>query len=250
MKWWWAFAACAVAKTLWLTVVGISWFWFVGGLFLIALLLFGPESLHVSAVRAGFLVTALSIGIGTGSVMAGKFSGDHIEAWSGAGGLGSTGRIHHCTRTHSFLRMGGGLADHGGILRRPVRGAAQRVAAGARGQGRKGPHPGDQQLFNMVGVVLASGVLWTLHDKLHWNAAHVIVALGIATLVATLYVASVLTDVTLRVLVLGILRAFFRVRILNGERIPTEGGACWWPIMCPTWMCRCWAIPRTASSVS
>src|SRR5579884_873423 len=35
-------------RSLWLTVIGISWFWFVGGLFQMALLLLGHEALHAS----------------------------------------------------------------------------------------------------------------------------------------------------------------------------------------------------------
>ena len=212
-------------KTLWLTVVGISWFWFVGGLFLIALLLFGPESLHVSAVRAGFLVTALSIGIGTGSVMAGKFSGNHIEL--GLVPVGSVllgGFTIALGLTHSYEWAVGWLimvGFSGGLFVVPLNAWLQEHA----GKEEKGRILATNNFFNMLGVVLASGVLWTLHDKLHWNAAHVIVALGIATLAATSYVIFQLTDVTLRFVVLGIMRAFFRVRILNGERIPAEGGA-------------------------
>jgi acyl-[acyl-carrier-protein]-phospholipid O-acyltransferase/long-chain-fatty-acid--[acyl-carrier-protein] ligase len=212
-------------KTLWLTVVGISWFWFVGGLFLIALLLFGPESLHVSAVRAGFLVTALSIGIGTGSVMAGKFSGDHIEL-----GLVPVGSVLlgaftvALGLTHSYEWAVGWLimvGFSGGLFVVPLNAWLQEHA----GKEEKGRILATNNFFNMLGVVLASGVLWALHDKLHWNAAHVIVALGVATVAATAYLVTVLTDVTLRFVVLGIFRILFRVRILNGERIPTNGAA-------------------------
>ena len=66
-------------RPLWLTVLGISWFWFVGGLFQMSLLILGSEVLHVSEVRVGLLMTALAAGIGAGSIAAGSLSGDHIE---------------------------------------------------------------------------------------------------------------------------------------------------------------------------
>ncbi|MGA2185781.1 MAG: acyl-[ACP]--phospholipid O-acyltransferase [Bryobacteraceae bacterium] len=212
-------------NTLWLTVVGISWFWFVGGLFQLSLLLIGQETLHASETRVGLLVTALALGIGVGSVVAGRLVGDHIEL--GLVPLGSAlmgGFTIALGCTHSYEWALGWLAAvgfSGGLFIVPLNAYLQ-DRAGAKEKGRV---LATNNFLNMVGVVLASGILWTLHDKLHWNAAHVIVALGIATLAATVYVATVLTDVTLRFVVLGIMRAFFRVRILNGERIPKEGGA-------------------------
>ena len=66
-------------RSLWLTVAGISYFWFLGALFQMTLILTGTETLHLSDTRTGFLVTALAVGIGVGSIAAGWFSGDHVE---------------------------------------------------------------------------------------------------------------------------------------------------------------------------
>ncbi|MGA3026967.1 MAG: MFS transporter [Bryobacteraceae bacterium] len=212
-------------STLWLTVLGISWFWFVGALFQLSLLLVGEETLHASETRVGLLITALALGIGVGSVVAGRLAGDHIEL--GLVPLGSVlmgGFTIALGCTHSYEWAVAWLAAvgfSGGLFVVPLNAYLQ-DRAGAKEKGRV---LATNNFLNMVGVVLASGVLWSLHDKLHWNAAHVIVALGIATLAATLYVVFELADVTLRFVVLGILRAFFRLRILNGERIPAEGGA-------------------------
>jgi len=212
-------------KTLWLTVVGISWFWFVGGLFLIALLLFGPESLHVTAVRAGYLVTALSIGIGVGSVMAGKLSGDHVEL--GLVPVGSVllgaftvalGFTHSYQWAVVWLIL---VGFSGGIFAVPLNAWLQEHA----GTEEKGRVLATNNFLNMLGVVLASGVLWVLHDKLHWSAAQVLIALGIATVLATAHVVSVLPDITLRFIVLAAMRLMFRVRVIGGERVPKEGGA-------------------------
>ncbi|MCU1262055.1 MAG: AMP-dependent synthetase and ligase, partial [Bryobacterales bacterium] len=66
-------------KTLAFSVLGISWFWFVGALFQMAVLLAAKEMLHVPEARVGLLVTALAAGIGLGSILAGTLSGDHID---------------------------------------------------------------------------------------------------------------------------------------------------------------------------
>ncbi len=61
-------------RALWLTVAGISYFWFLGALFQMTVILIGNESLHLSDTRTGLLVTALAVGIGFGSVAAGWLS--------------------------------------------------------------------------------------------------------------------------------------------------------------------------------
>src|SRR5208283_1954617 len=66
-------------RSLWLTVVGISYFWMLGALFQLDLFFYGSEVLHVSDIRIGFMVTALAVGIGSGSLMAGKLSGDRVD---------------------------------------------------------------------------------------------------------------------------------------------------------------------------
>src|SRR5216684_1793135 len=54
---------------LWLTVLAISYFWFLGALFQLDLLLFGSEVLQVSELKVGLMVTFLAIGIGAGSMI-------------------------------------------------------------------------------------------------------------------------------------------------------------------------------------
>ena len=66
-------------RPMWLTVLGISYFWMFGALMQLNLILFGSETLHAGDLRVGLLVTFLAVGIGAGSMLAGKLSGDKIE---------------------------------------------------------------------------------------------------------------------------------------------------------------------------
>src|SRR5262249_30673627 len=66
-------------RTLWMTIVGISYFWFLGALLQMALALFGTQALHVADAEISWLLTALAVGIGTGSLVAGRLSGDKVE---------------------------------------------------------------------------------------------------------------------------------------------------------------------------
>ena len=62
-----------------MTTVGISYFWFLGALLQMALPLFGQHALHVGDAEISWLLTALAVGIGAGSLVAGRLSGDKVE---------------------------------------------------------------------------------------------------------------------------------------------------------------------------
>src|SRR5580698_3704768 len=56
-------------RPLWLTVIGISYFWFLGALFQSDLLMMGSESMKLDDLSVGLMVTCLAIGIGVGSML-------------------------------------------------------------------------------------------------------------------------------------------------------------------------------------
>ena len=68
-------------KPLWLTVIGISYFWFLGALVQINMLFFGKELLQLDEFHIGLLGTFLAIGIGVGSLAAGRLSPATILSW-------------------------------------------------------------------------------------------------------------------------------------------------------------------------
>jgi len=76
-------------KLLWITVVSISYFWFLGALLKMDLILLGKEVMGIDDLRIGFLLTFLALGIGFGSIAAGRLSGDKVEP--GLVPLGSIG---------------------------------------------------------------------------------------------------------------------------------------------------------------
>ena len=78
-------------RVLWLTVIGISYFWFLGSLLQLVVILFGTEVMALSETWVGVLTTFAAIGIGIGSLAAGRLSGDKVElglAPIGAIGMG------------------------------------------------------------------------------------------------------------------------------------------------------------------
>ena len=210
-------------RALWLTVAGISWFWFLGALFQMTLILVGSETLHLSEIRTGLLVTALAVGIGVGSIAAGWLSGDHVEIGlvpCGAAGLGFSAIL--AGSAHSFSTMAVCLLLAGfaaGLFIVPLNAFLQDHA----GQAEKGRLQATNSFFNMVGVVTASGVLYLLHDVLHFTPSGILVGLGIVTLLATVYIAWVVPESLLRLVIWGSAKIFFNIRIVGAENIPASG---------------------------
>ena len=77
----------------------------------------------------------------------------------------------------------------------------------------------------MIGVVLASGAIYLLHDILRWTPSEILVALGLLTLAAISYIAWLAPAPLVRLIVWCIANVFFKIRIIGAENIPKQGGA-------------------------
>src|SRR5207302_7921025 len=69
--------------------LGISYFWFLGSLLQLVTVLFGTDVLRLDGRWIGLLTAFAAIGIGVGSVVAGRLSGDKVEL--GLAPIGSIG---------------------------------------------------------------------------------------------------------------------------------------------------------------
>jgi acyl-[acyl-carrier-protein]-phospholipid O-acyltransferase / long-chain-fatty-acid--[acyl-carrier-protein] ligase len=208
-----------------LAVLGISWFWFVGALFQLALILAGKEVFHVSETHVGFLVTALAAGIGIGSIVAGAISGDHIELGLvpfGALLMGLFSLPLGLTSSYTLaLILLAGVGFSAGLFAVPLNAYLQEHADPTL----KGRILTTNNFANMLGVILASGVLWLLHDKLGWNAGYILSALGAVMLLGAVYIVRLLPDVSVRFLLWLVMVSLFRVRVEGSKHIPRTGGA-------------------------
>jgi acyl-[acyl-carrier-protein]-phospholipid O-acyltransferase/long-chain-fatty-acid--[acyl-carrier-protein] ligase len=75
-------------STLWTAVVANTFFWFLGSLLLLNIVLYATDILHVDDAHSSYLLAALSLGIGIGSFVAGMASGKKIEPGMVLPGLG------------------------------------------------------------------------------------------------------------------------------------------------------------------
>jgi acyl-[acyl-carrier-protein]-phospholipid O-acyltransferase/long-chain-fatty-acid--[acyl-carrier-protein] ligase len=213
-------------RILMLAVLGTTFFWFMGALFQMVLLLFGTESLHCSETQIGLLLASLAIGIGTGSMAAGRLSGEKIEpGLIPLGGMGmaiaaavlalAVHTLVAATATLVALGFMGGLfvVPLNAILQhRPRHDERGRILATAN-------------FVNTIGIMLASGVIWLLHQAMHLSAARVIGVSAILTLAATLYVFRQVPDFTVRFLLYLLFHTVYKIRLHGKENVPEKGPA-------------------------
>lgn len=64
---------------LWVAVIANTFFWFLGALLLLNIVLYATDILHVDEQHSSYLLATLSLGIGVGSYAAGYASGRKIE---------------------------------------------------------------------------------------------------------------------------------------------------------------------------
>ncbi len=64
---------------LWVAVVANTFFWFLGAILLLNIVLYATDVLRVDEAHSSYLLAALSLGIGAGSFVAGYASGRKIE---------------------------------------------------------------------------------------------------------------------------------------------------------------------------
>lgn len=212
-------------RALGLTMLGISWFWFIGALFQLALVLEGSEILHAGETRAGLLFTALAIGIGLGSVVAGRISGDHIELGLVPAGslimgvftLITAATTNYAVALSALIVIGFG----GGFMAVPLNAYLQEAPAADE----KGRMLATNNLMNSVAMAVAYGMLDVMHDMLHWSPRTIFAALGVAILFGAVIVTLVMPAIVVRFVLAITANLLFRIEIIGAENIPKSGGA-------------------------
>ncbi len=213
-------------STLWATTVGISYFWLLGALMQQVLIPWGQEMFGAGEAAATRLYTFLAIGIGTGSLAAGRWSGDRIELGLvplGAIGLGVfTLLLVPAVPSYaiaSVLLILLGFA--GGLFAVPLNALLQQRPAEAE----KGRVLATNNVLNTVGMLLSAAVFWALSDPLGLTLNQVIVVTGGFTLVATVVSVLRLPDFFVRFALWLLTHSVYRIRIVGRPNIPSSGPA-------------------------
>jgi acyl-[acyl-carrier-protein]-phospholipid O-acyltransferase/long-chain-fatty-acid--[acyl-carrier-protein] ligase len=213
-------------RTLWLTVLGISYFWFIGALVQLDTLFFGKELLALDEAHITLLGTFLAIGIGVGSLAAGRLSGDKVElglvpAGSIAMGislalLAFTGASYAATSTALIA-----LGFAGGLFAVPLNALLQQRS----GRDEKGRLIATNNFLNTLAIALAAGMHWLLRSALGLAPDRIALLLGAFTLAATVVVLRLVPDYFARFTLWLLTHTIYRIRIVGQEHVPLRGPA-------------------------
>src|SRR5215510_604820 len=213
-------------RSLFLAILGNTYFWFLGTLFLQTVLVYGSDVFHLAPGQNSILHAGTALGIGAGSAIAGYLSGNKIEY--GLIPLGALGMTVMAAlvggMSHSFAAAGTLLAVLGlfaGFFAVPVNALIQHRPA----PDQKGGIIAAGNLLSFLGVPAASGVYYLLARWGHLSPQGVFLTGAAITLAGTIYVLVLLPDWFLRLMLWFLTHTVYRIRLIGRDNIPEKGGA-------------------------
>ena len=213
-------------KTLWITTIGISYFWLLGTLFQQVLLPWGQETFAVGEAAATRLYTFLAIGIGAGSLLAGRLSGDKVELGLvplGSIGLGVFSLLLLASQSSYWIAATvlAFLGISGGFFAVPLNALLQQRP----GADEKGRVLATNNVLNTLGMLAAAALFWLLGAVAHVTNSQIILIFGLFTLFGTVYVVLRVPDFFIRFTLWLLTHTIYRITILGRPNIPLRGPA-------------------------
>jgi acyl-[acyl-carrier-protein]-phospholipid O-acyltransferase/long-chain-fatty-acid--[acyl-carrier-protein] ligase len=213
-------------RVLWPTVVGLSYFWFLGALLQLVVILFGTNVMGLDDRWVGILTTFAAVGIGVGSIAAGRLSGDKVELGLvpiGAFGMGvfsiglagSSGSFAWASINLTLIGFSGGL------FAVPLNALLQQRPDAAE----KGRLIATNNFLNVVGILLASALLWIASDVMQLSPRQMLLAGGVLTLAGSVYVLARVPEFFVRFSLWLLTHTIYRIRIVGEENVPSRGPA-------------------------
>ncbi|AZG14793.1 MFS transporter [Cupriavidus pauculus] len=230
-------------RVVFLSLLGISWLWFLGATFLTSFFSFAKDVLGGDQNVVTLLLAVFSVGIGTGSLLCERLSGRHVEI--GLVPFGSIGMtlfavdLYFATQGQSAGAM---LSGVGGFLAQPghwrvlfdlfclaMFGGFYSVPLYALIQSRSAPTHRARIIaannilnsFFMIGASLL-GVFMT---QAGYSIPQLFLVVGLLNAVVAIYIYSLVPEFLLRFIAWLLVHTIYRLRRINAERIPEQGAA-------------------------
>jgi 1-acyl-sn-glycerol-3-phosphate acyltransferase len=229
-------------RTVFLSMLGNSWFWFYGALVLSQFPLFAKDYLHGDHSVFVLLLTIFSLGIGTGSLLCEKLSGRKVEIGLvpfGAIGLSVFGidlYFASLSYTNTATVDAIGVLAHTGMLRiladlllLGVFGGLFIVPLFALIQTRCDPAHvsrtiAGMNILNAIFMVAAAGVAVLLIGQ-GFSIPEMFLATALLNAVVAIYIFSLVPEFLMRFLAWLLIHTIHRVSTVDVERIPEAGAA-------------------------
>ncbi len=231
-------------RAVWLSILGNSWFWGFGALFLAQLPGFNEDVIGGTPGVITLLLALFSLGIGVGSLLCERLSSGHIEL--GLVPFGSIGLTLFAVdlffatewRAASATPLGplAVLSDPANLrwmidlVLIGVFGGFYSVPLNAIIQHRSDPTQRSRiiaanNVMNALFIVSAAGIaIFGLHT-LEVSIPELFLAAAVGNAVVAVYIFSLLPEFLLRFLVWLLMHTMYRLRTKGAERFPDEGPA-------------------------
>ena len=230
-------------RTVFLSLLGISWLWFVGATFLSSFFNFAKDVLSANPDVVTVLLGTFSIGIGLGSLMCERLSKRRIEI--GLVPLGSIGMsvfaidlffashalppAAHLLSVGEFLTMPANWRVLADLFLLAMFGGLYSVPLYALIQSRSQPS-------HRARIIAANNILNSLFMIVSALMAMALTTAGVSipglflvtallNIVVATYIYSLVPEFLLRFIAWVLVHTFYRIRLVHAERIPEEGAA-------------------------
>lgn len=203
------------------SVLGSASFLFLGAFVQLNMIPFAVQSLNLSDVQGGYLFLLTAIGIGSGSLIAGKISGKRVElALVPLAGLGITASFflldHFSSNLYAVLPLVVIVGVFGGMYLIPLDSYVQ-VASPKQYIGQA---VAATTFLSFVGVLFASFLLYLLAEVFGLSADTGFTILGCITSLITVAYAVLFFDYLTRFVGMILSRIHFRISFSGQEKIP------------------------------
>lgn len=212
-------------RHLMLAITGLAYFMAIGAFAQLNLIGYGIQRLGLTEARSGYLFLAAAIGIGGGSLLAARLSGRNVEFGIvpiGAAGLTIAPLLLHAApnELYTCLVIIALFGLSAGLFSLPLQTFIQFRADSTR----RGEVLAASTFISWMGILLASGLTFAF-STIGLSAAQGFSLIGATTLILTIITLRILPDFLLRFIALVTMQIFYRIRIIGGENVPTEGPA-------------------------
>jgi len=222
------FTAIRANRTVFLSILGISWFWLYGALFLTQFPDFAKNVLHGSESTVSALLATFSVGVGIGSLACERLSGRKVEiGLVPFGSIGLTlfgvdlyfaaaGELERARVFIDLLLLGvfGGfyiVPLYALIQTRTEASHVSRVVAG---------NNIFNALFMAAGALAAIGMI-----KAGLGVVEILLAAALMNALVAIYIFTLVPEFLMRFMVWILIHSVYRVRKSGVEHIPDEGPA-------------------------
>ncbi|MFH1283338.1 MAG: acyl-[ACP]--phospholipid O-acyltransferase [bacterium] len=213
-------------KYLMAPITGLVYFWFLGALIQMTLLLFSQTELQLDDIRIGILLAVMALSAGVGSVLAGRFSERKVEIGLvplGAMGM-SVSLLLFPAVAHSYIHVLCLSALSGmfaGFFALPLNAIVQFESPAAK----RGGILASVNFLTFTGILAASFLFPYFTTYFHLKPSIILFVFGCVTLAISTYLCIWLEEFLVRFLLWLLTHTIYKIRIVGRENLPYQGPA-------------------------